>query len=53
MKQFMKLIGWFGKPPDASRPTPERDHLAADHPLLLAATAPPAEASSATVEAGD
>jgi len=52
MKQLMTLIGWFGKAPDASRLTPERDHLDADHPLL-AATAPPAEASSATVEARD
>jgi hypothetical protein len=52
MKQFMKLFGWFGKAPDASRLTPERDHLHADHPLL-AATAPPAETSSATAEAGD
>jgi hypothetical protein len=52
MKQLMKLFGWFGKAPDASRLIPERDHLHADHPLL-AATAPPPEGSSATVEAGE
>jgi hypothetical protein len=52
MQQLMKLIGWFGKAPEASRLTPERDRLDAGHPLL-AATAPPAEASSATVEAVD
>jgi len=52
MKQLMKLIDWFGKGPDASRLAPEAEHLAADHPLMAAA-APPAEASSATVEAGD
>jgi len=52
MKQLMKLIGWFGKASDATRLTPERDHMDADHPLL-AATVPPPEASSAKVEAAD
>jgi hypothetical protein len=52
MKQLLKLIGWFGKAPDASRLTPEPDHLAADHPLMAAA-APPADASGAPVVPGD
>ena len=40
--KLMKLIGRFGKSRNESPPTPERDHLPADHPLL-APTLPPEE----------